>query len=99
MFADSRDVASAFEKQHGHVLRDIDNLILKDPDHGRRGFTEATYRGVQPFGSSSQHNYIAPDYRCFHMTRDGFALLAMGFTGERALKFKRAYIRAIRRVS
>jgi len=31
-------------------------------------------------------------YRSVNMTRDGFTLLAMGFTGYKALKFKVAYI-------
>ena len=31
---------------------------------------------------------------CYQITRDGFAFLAMGFTGKRAAQFKEAYINA-----
>jgi phage antirepressor YoqD-like protein len=45
-----------------------------------------------------QTPYVDPStgqtYRAFDMSRDGFALLAMGFTGAKALKFKIAYIEA-----
>jgi Rha family phage regulatory protein len=94
IFADSRDVAKFFEKRHDHVLRDIDNLIRKDSDLLGCEFTPAKY-GELNFGDC-KINGLAPfeGYRCFHMTRDGFTLLSMGFTGERALKFKRAYIQA-----
>lgn len=29
----------------------------------------------------------------YYMNRDGFTLLVMGYTGEKAMKFKLAYIR------
>jgi anti-repressor protein len=90
VFADSRDVAAAFEKRHADTLRAVDDLCRMAPDLKLRDFTEATYPGER---SSALSNVIR-DYRCIHMTRDGFVLLAMGFNGERALKFKRAYIAA-----
>ncbi|WP_434801549.1 Rha family transcriptional regulator [Serratia symbiotica] len=31
---------------------------------------------------------------CYQITRDGFAFLTMGFTGQRAAQFKEAYITA-----
>jgi Rha family phage regulatory protein len=91
VFADSRDVAAAFEKLHGHVLRDIDNLCRMAPDLRLRDFTETTYAVESKSGFAEGFNNLTGPkaLRCVHMTRDGFALLAMGFNGERALKFKR----------
>lgn len=74
--ATSKDVADFFGKRHDHVVRDIDVLV---------GL------GVPNFGETS---YVHPQnrqtYRQFEMTRDGFTLLAMGFTGKKALQFKLA---------
>lgn len=82
VFASSRDVASYFGKQHGHVMRDIDNLIKNEPSLGLSNFGETPY--VEPSNGQT--------YRSYDMDRDGFALLGMGFTGAKALKFKLKYI-------
>lgn len=87
VFAESRSVAAFFGKQHFHILRDINNLIQLEPDLKDREFTASRYgcneiNGLSPFDG----------YRCYNMNRDGFMLLAMGFTGGKALKLKRAYI-------
>jgi Rha family phage regulatory protein len=82
-FADSRDVAAFFEKRHDHVIRDIRALIAKEPSLGLPIFGEFKIRDLT--GDSTSH---------FEMNRKGFVLLAMGFTGERALKWKLAYIDA-----
>jgi Rha family phage regulatory protein len=78
----SLEVADKFGKRHDHVLRDIDNL-LKD----------AT-REVPNFGVLS---YVAKNKakaRCYEMNRRGFSLLAMGFTGAAAMKWKSAFLDA-----
>lgn len=84
-FVNSREVAEAFAKRHDHVLRDIGNLLknINSPDLGNAMFREV----------------MAPDAqgilrRTFDMSRDGFALLAMGFTGAKAIRFKLAYMAA-----
>jgi Rha family phage regulatory protein len=93
VFADSRHVASFFDKQHGHVLRDIDHLCGLELDLKNREFTESRFSApLSKNGESNGINYIGPEYRCYHMTRDGFMLLAMGFSGGKALKLKRAHI-------
>lgn len=80
----SYDLAKYFEKSHKHVLRDIDELIEMEP------------LCAPNFGLSSKTiempNGGTRSYRAFDMTRDGFTLLAMGFTGKKALGFKLAYI-------
>jgi Rha family phage regulatory protein len=84
VFATSRDVAAYFEKRHDHVLRDIDELLRMDPEASPI-FGEGYY--TLPATGQQKH-------RMFEMDRDGFTLLAMGFTGPKALKFKLAYIKA-----
>lgn len=46
------------------------------------------------FGASSYKDRTGRLLRCFDMTKDGFTLLAMGFTGAKALEFKLKYIAA-----
>ncbi|MBD5111486.1 MAG: Rha family transcriptional regulator [Ruminococcaceae bacterium] len=76
----SLDIAEAFEKNHRDVLKAIREL--KCPEEFRlRNFAQSTYVNEQ--------NHKQP--MCF-VARDGFALLAMGFTGEKAMKFKLEYI-------
>jgi len=86
VFANSRDVASYFDKRHDAVLRDIRNLIEQDPDLGLHNFVDTPY--LEPQNGQT--------YRAFDMDREGFELLAMGFTGTKALKWKRSYIRAFK---
>lgn len=78
-------VARKFEKEHDKVLRDIRNLAEGVAKIGETPmFVETTYVNEQNRQS----------YPMFVMNRDGFTLLAMGFTGEKALKFKIEYIAA-----
>lgn len=80
MFANSRDVAEYFGKRHDHVLRDIDTLLATEPACAPN-FGETSAQVPMPRGGVRLE-------RAFDMTRDGFTLLAMGFTGKRALEFK-----------
>lgn len=79
----SLDMAEFFDKRHGNVLRDIRGLISSDTTPAD-WFRAATYINEQN-GES---------YPAFYMTRDGFTLLTMGFTGAKAHAFKVAYIAA-----
>lgn len=76
--ANSRNVAPYFGKEHFNVLQDIDKLIKQ----GVLDFQETPY----------VHEQNGQTYRSFDMTRDGFTILAMGFTGKKALQFKLRYI-------
>lgn len=79
--ASSRDVAKRFGKEHKHVLAAIRQLLVAE-NSATKFFheTEFEYRG-QKF----------PEYL---MNRDGFSLLAMGFTGKEAVQWKLKYIEA-----
>ena len=75
------DVAETFSREHKNVLRDIRELQCSE-DFRRLNFEQSEYLNEQ--------NHKQP---MFYMTRDGFTILAMGYTGEKAMKFKEAYIR------
>lgn len=83
----SQQVAVAFGKRHDHVIRQIRKLISELPETHRPNFGEASHDVLQPNGGTAS-------YTCYRITRDGFTLLAMGFTGKKALGFKLAYIDA-----
>ena len=86
-YATSNDVAAFFGKNHKDVLRDARNLLKNLTGANLRWFTEATYRDEK-----------GEERPCIEMTRDGLALLAMGFTGAKALTFKVKYIEAFNRM-
>ena len=83
---DSRSVAAFFEKEHFHVLRDIARIT-------------DTKSGLSKEFIDS--NFVADKYKdstgrklpCYQMTRDGFTILVMGYTGEKAMRFKELYIK------
>lgn len=79
--ATSLDIAETFEKEHKNVLKDIRELECSE-EFGRLNFEPSFYINSQ--------NKKQPMY---FITKDGFVLLAMGYTGEKAMKFKEAYIR------
>ncbi len=83
--ASSRDIAEHFGKEHKNVLRDIENLIggLPNFEHTPM-FFKTTYI----------HPQNGQEYPMYLMNRDGFTLLAMGFTGKEALAWKMKYINA-----
>lgn len=79
--ASSREIAKRFGKEHKHVLAAIRQILVAE-NSATNFFHEGTfeYRG-QKF----------PEYL---MNRDGFSLLAMGFTGKEAVQWKLKYIAA-----
>ena len=83
---DSRYVAQFFEKRHDHVLRDIAKITAP-----KSGLSEE-FRKAN-FTLSSYEDSTGRKLRCYLLTRDGFTLLAMGYTGQKAMQFKELYIR------
>lgn len=77
----SLDVADTFGKGHDKVMRDIRELGCS-PEFNVANFGEIDY-----VDSKNRKQ------KAYAMTRDGFTLLAMGYTGELAMKFKEAYIK------
>lgn len=94
LFADKKDivrvdslyVAEFFGKNHKEVLRDIRNIAAPNSglskEFSERNFELGSYKDKQ--------NQKRP---CYYLTRDGFTILVMGYTGKKALRFKELYIR------
>ncbi|EHS3796601.1 Rha family transcriptional regulator, partial [Escherichia coli] len=75
-------VASYFGKQHKNVIQKIASLECSAE------FIELNFQPSEYIDASGRQ------LPCYQITRDGFAFLAMGFTGKRAAQFKEAYINA-----
>lgn len=82
MITDSRNVADVFGKRHDHILRDVEYLKKDLPNFG-----EMFFEGTMP-------DSYGREQKVYFMNRDGFTLLAMGFTGSEALQWKLKYIEA-----
>lgn len=80
--ASSRQIADNFEKRHDHVMRDIDAMKKHLPNFG------------EMFFETTAPDSYGREQRAYLMNRDGFTLLAMGFTGKAALEWKIKYIAA-----
>jgi Rha family phage regulatory protein len=78
----SKLVAWRFDKEHKNVLADIRNI--KD-----KCSTEFWQLNFQP----SKYNSRGKEYPEYIMTKDGFTMLVMGYTGKEAMEFKEDYIK------
>ncbi|EAJ9300977.1 Rha family transcriptional regulator [Campylobacter coli] len=81
VYTTSLSVAEVFNKNHKNIIRKI-NEFPKD------NFTKLNFELSKYIDSTGR---ILP---CYKITRDGFSLLVMGFTGEKAYKWKVEFIKA-----
>lgn len=89
----SRAVAEQFGKQHKNVIRDIETLISQlKIEPATADFAELNFIRID------QPDTQGKPRPAYLLTRDGFTLLAMGFTGAKAVQFKVAYINAFNRM-
>lgn len=79
---DSRKVAEVFGKEHKNVIQAIENITAENSAVSSM-FYETDYTA-----GTGKH------YKMYLLNRDGFTLLAMGFTGKQALEWKLKYIKA-----
>jgi anti-repressor protein len=86
----SKDVAKAFDREHKNVLRDIRELNCSE-EYRRLNFELTIQTVAMPKGATREDKF-------YLMTRDGFVLLVMGYKGDRAMRFKEAYIREFNRM-
>lgn len=77
----SLDIAAVFNKRH-------DNIIAKIETFPKDSFTDLNFKASKYTDSTGR---VLP---CYKITRDGFSLLVMGFTGEKAYKWKIEFIKA-----
>jgi|GEM_PF-2323203 len=75
-------VAEKFERVHSHVVKTIQTLECP------KEFTD------EHFLVSSYKDSTGRTHKMYKMTRDGFSLLTMGFTGAKAMKWKVDFIKA-----
>ena len=81
----SLQVAEKFSKRHDVVLRNIEDTISDmDSETAKLWFQKTTYKA----------NGNNKSYPMYNMNRDGFSIIAMGFTGKKATEWKVKYIKA-----
>lgn len=80
-------VAEKFGKRHDHVIRSIEALDLPEA-YRLLNFGETVIERPNPSGGAPIRS------KAYTMTRDGFSLLVMGFTGKRALGWKIRFLEA-----
>ncbi|EHM3219826.1 Rha family transcriptional regulator [Campylobacter coli] len=80
IFANSLQIAEVFEKDHSNVLKAIDKLPNDE-------FKSSNFKYDSYFDKKSEQR------RMINLTRDAFSLLVMGFTGEKAYKWKVEFIK------
>ncbi|EJA9534747.1 Rha family transcriptional regulator [Campylobacter coli] len=81
VYTTSLSVAEVFNKNHKNIIRKI-NEFPKD------NFTKLNFELSKYIDSTGR---ILP---CYKITRDAFSLLVMGFTGQKAYKWKVEFIKA-----
>lgn len=82
----SKQIAEHFDKRHGDVLRVIKNLEVPDMFR-QRNFALSSYLDSQGIKRPIQN-----------MSKDGFSLVVMGFTGKTANEWKIKYIEAFNKM-
>lgn len=80
----SRIIAEKFGKEHRNVMRDIRNVIDANPEWGVLNFAQTPY--------VDQQN--GQTYQMYEITRDGYSMLVMGFTGKKAMEWKIKFLEA-----
>jgi Rha family phage regulatory protein len=80
----SRQVADHFGRQHNNVIRSIEAIVRNSPESF----------GALNFERSEYTDSTGRRLPAYLLTRDGFVIVAMGFTGPKAIKWKIAYIQA-----
>lgn len=84
----SRQIAEDFEKEHKDVVNNVEKLMGGIGKSSDTLFIETQYQNEQ----NKQW------YKEYLLTRDGFSLLVMGFTGTKALQWKLKYIEAFNKM-
>jgi len=85
-------VAEKFGKRHGDVVRAIEDVMLKSPENERiSNFAKTLITKEIPNGGKR-------DDPMYILTRDGFSIVVLGFTGAEAMEFKWEFIDAFNKM-
>ena len=88
----SEFIAQAFGKQHKHVLEKIEQISKEI----KASFFEPNFRLK---AKQVRTGFGFRETKSYELTKDGFMLLVMGFTGKQAMAIKIAYIEAFNAMS
>lgn len=89
----SLGVAEKFGKRHCDVLEKISD-IMAEMNSTEKSVQYSAEKSAQYFIESIYIDNSGKSNKCYELTRDGFSLLVMGFTGKKALEWKLKYIEA-----
>lgn len=102
VYVDSRKVAEYFEKEHFHVMRDIEEIVrqlnvetapdIEKPKLDFLNFDKMFVKGEYEVAGQTRK------YPMYYLNRDGFMLLTMGFTGQKAFHFKLLFLNEFNRM-
>ena len=84
----SRKIATKFKKEHKYVLKRINKILEKDDN-----FNEVNFAPVEYIDKKGEKRTE------YNMTFEGFMLVVMGFTGEKALEIKKTFITMFRQMA
>ncbi|MEB2810856.1 Rha family transcriptional regulator [Campylobacter upsaliensis] len=95
-FCTSLDVARVFGKQHKHILVSIERILSDLREIGASNEMLNFRQVVRTSQTTNPKNgkIVNRKMPMYNLTRDGFSLLAMGFTGKTALQWKIAFLNA-----
>ena len=86
VFATSKDIASVFGKRNADVTKSIES-ILTESDLKDEKVRLSNYKASN-----------GKDHKMYELDRDIFSLVVMGFTGEKAMVWKRSFIEAFNKM-
>ena len=98
-YCTSLQVAEHFDKQHFHVIRDIEDVIaqvIETSEKSKNGCTANLFKKSE----YSYANNLGAQVKkpMYYLSEQGFTLLAMGYTGAKAMQFKLAYMAAFEKM-
>ena len=90
----SLQVAKDFGKEHKNVIQSIENLVKQTSAEISADVKTENFTLKNMFIESTYMDKYSRLQKYYEITRDGFSLLVMGFTGKKALNWKLRYIEA-----
>lgn len=85
IFTTSLDICEVFNKNHNHIIAKIE--AFPQDEFSRTNFRPMSYKDI-----------YNREQKMYSLTRDGFSMLAMGFTGTKAYEWKKQFIEAFNRM-
>jgi Rha family phage regulatory protein len=93
LVTDSRKIAAVFNKEHSSVLKSVEKAMSRLP----KDFNDGNF-SICEITEKSPGGFIIRNKHCL-LTKDAFTLVVMGFTGEKAMKFKLDFLNEFNRMA